>query len=63
MMRFAPKITTLSQLEESSDTSGSGRGTSLAELRADGAKMFSSGIHEPKDALSVGLQQDGSTTQ
>lgn len=38
------------------NSSGSGRGPSLAEVIADGAK------NKPKDAVSVALQQDRAST-
>lgn len=41
---------------------GSGRGMSLVELMADGAKNISSGIHGPED-VSVDFQQDGAMVQ
>lgn len=46
------------RLEESPDPSASGLGTSLAELSADEAKKFSSGVYRPKSVVPVGLWQD-----
>lgn len=44
------------------DSSGSGLGTSLAELFSDGTKKFSSCIYGPVAAVLVGLQQHGEWT-
>lgn len=61
MMKSTPEPKSPTNFEASPDSGGSGRGTSLAEVVAVGAKNFSSGIHGPKDAVSIGLQQDGAT--